>query len=113
MIFRVAASMLATVATCGCARANIVLSCSGTMEGAGTPAKQVDLSISIDSVRKTVTVGDAAPISFQSDATNSTITFGSATSPTFGILNKVTGAIFVSTFQPVTTFRGVCSQIAK
>ena len=59
-----------------------------------------------------MTVGDAAPISFQGDATNNTITFGTSTSLTFG-LNKVIGTLFVSTFQPVTTYRGVCPQVAE
>ena len=114
MIIKVAAIMLlATVGTCGDARANVVLSCSGTMEGTESLSKQTHLSITIDPVQKTVMVGDAAPIPFQGDATNNTITFGTATSPTFGILNRVTGTIFVSTFQPVTTYRGVCTQLAE
>ena len=71
------------------------------------------MSITIDPVRKTVTVGDAAPIPIQGDGTNTTITFGAATSPTFGILNRVSGALFVSTFEPVTTYRGVCKQIGE
>ena len=111
MILKVAAIMLATLATCGDARANVVLSCSGTMEGTESLSKQAHLSITIDPVQKTVTVGNAAPIPFR--ATNNTITFGTATSLTFGILNRVTGTLFVSTFQPVTTYRGVCTQVAE
>ena len=113
MIIKVAAIMLATLATRGDARANVVLSCSGTMEGTESLSKQAHLSITIDPVQKTVRVGDAAPIPFQGDATNNTITFGTATSPTFGILNRMTGTLFVSTFQPVTTYRGVCTQVAE
>ena len=113
MIIKVAAIMLTTLATCGDARANVVLSCSGTMEGTESLRKQTHLSITIDPIQKTVTVGYAAPIRFQSDVTNNTITFGTATSPTFGILNRVTGTLFVSTFQPVTTYRGVCTQVAE
>jgi hypothetical protein len=101
MIIRVAAITLAILATCGHARANVVLSCPGTMEGPGILTDRTHLlSVTIDSVRKTVTVGDAAPIPIQGDATNNTITFGNATSPTFGILNMMTGALFVSTFEP-------------
>ena len=113
MIIKVAAIMLATLATCGHARASVVLSCSGAMEGAGSLTKQAHLSITIDPVQRTVTIGDATPIPFQGDTTNNTITFGTATSPTFGILNRVTGTVFVSTFQPVTTYRGVCSQVTE
>jgi len=83
------------------------------MEGTESLRKQTHLSITIDPIQKTVTVGYAAPIRFQGDATNNTITFGTATSPTFGILNRVTGTLFVSTFQPVTTYRGVCTQVAE
>ena len=108
MIIKLAAVTLAILATCGHARANAVFSCSGTLEGPGIPTDRAHLlSVAVDSVRKTVTVGDVAPIPIQGDPTD-TITFGDATSPTFGILNAVTGALFVSTFQPVTTYRGVC-----
>ena len=114
MILKVAAIMLATLATCGDARANVVLSCSGTMEGAESLRKQAHLSITIDPVQKTVTVGDAAPIPFQGDATNNTITFGAATSPTFGIPNAVTATLFMSSFRPVNhTPCGVCTQVAE
>ena len=113
MIIKVAAIMLTTLATCGDARANVVLSCSGMMGGAESLSKQAQLSITIDPVQKTVRVGDAAPIPFQGDATNNTITFGTSTSLTFGILNRVNGTLFVSTFQPVTTYRGVCTQVVE
>jgi hypothetical protein len=114
MIIKVAAITLAILATCGYARANVVLSCSGTMEGPGIRTERAQLlSVTIDSVGKTVTVGDAGPTPFQRDATNSTITFGNATSPTFGILNTMTGALFVSTFEPVTIYRGVCIQVEE
>src|SRR6516225_6228416 len=69
--------------------------------------------VPIDPDQKTVTVGDAAPIPFQGDATNNTITFGAATSPTFGIPNAVTATLFMSSFRPVTTYRGVCTQLAE
>ena len=96
---------------CGYAFASVVLSCSGTMEGPEISTKQgYVLSITVDPVKKTVMIGDTAPIPIQGDATNNTITFGNATSSTFGILNRVTGSIFVSTFQPVATYRGVCNQ---
>ena len=115
MIIKVAAIMLlATVATCGDARANVVLSCSGTMEGTESLRKQTHLSITIDPIQKTVTVGYAAPIRFQGDATNNTITFGAATSPTFGIPNAVTATLFMSSFRPVNhTPCGVCPRVAK
>jgi len=32
---------------------------------------------------------------------------GTASSPTFGILNALTGTLFVATFEPVSTYRGV------
>jgi hypothetical protein len=113
MIIKVAAVTLAILGTCGHARANVVFSCSGTLEGPGIPTDRAHLlSVSVDSARKTVTVGDAGPIPIQGDNDN-TITFGNATSPTFGILNAVTGALFVSTFQPVTTYRGVCKAVSK
>ena len=114
MIIKVAAIALASLATYGHARANVVLSCSGIMDRPGIRTERAhSLSITIDPVRKTVTVGDAAPIPIQGDGTNTTITFGAATSPTFGILNRVSGALFVSTFEPVTTYRGVCKQIGE
>ena len=114
MIIKVAAITLATLATCGNARANVVLSCSGIMEGPGIRTERGhSLSITIDPVRKIVVVGDAAPIPIQGDATSNTITFGSASSPTFGILNRASGALFVSTFEPVTTYRGICKQIGE
>jgi|HubBroStandDraft_6_1064221.scaffolds.fasta_scaffold727684_1 hypothetical protein len=115
MIIKVATITLAILATCGHARANVVvLSCSGTMEGPGISTERAHLlSVTIDVVGKTATVGDAAPTPFQRDATNNTITFGNATSSTFGILNTMTGALFVSTFEPVTIYRGVCMQIEK
>ena len=114
MIIRVAVIALVTPATCGNARANVVLSCSGIMEGPGIRTERAHLlSVTIDPALKTVTVGDAAPVPIQGDATNNTITFGAATSPTFGILNRVTGALFVSTFEPVTTYRGVCKQTGE
>jgi hypothetical protein len=114
MSTKVAAAMMATIAECLAASADIVLTCSGTMEVPGVSTKQAyALSVTVDPIKKTVMVGDTGPIPMQSDVTDETITFGSATSPTFGILNKVTGAIFVSTFQPVATYRGVCSQIDR
>jgi hypothetical protein len=114
MIIKVAAVTLAILATCGHARANVVFSCSGTLEGPGIPTDRAHLlSVSVDSARKTVTVGDAGPIPIEGDTTDNTITFGNATSPTFGILNAVTGALFVSTFQPATTYRGVCTAVSK
>jgi len=114
MFTKVAATALATIAASGYAWANIVLTCSGTMEVPGVSTKQgYVLSVTVDLTKKAVTVGDTGPIPMQGDATDETITFGSATSPTFGILNKVTGTIFVSTFQPVATYRGVCSQIDR
>jgi len=114
MSTKVPAATLAIIATCGDALANIILACSGTMEGPGISTKQgYVLSVAVDSTKKTVMVGDTGPIPMQGDVTDETITFGSATSPTFGILNKVTGAIFVSTFQPVATYRGVCKQIDR
>ena len=114
MIIKVAAITLATLATCGNARANVVLSCSGIMEGPGIRTERGhSLSITIDPVRKIVVVGDAAPIPIQGDATNNTITFGSASSPTFGILNRASGALFVSSFEPVTVYRGICKQIGE
>ena len=114
MFTKVAATALATIAASGYAWANIVLTCSGTMEVPGVSTKQGHvLSVTVNSTKKTVMVGDAAPIPFQGDATNNTITFGTSTSLTFGILNRVTGTLFVSTFQPVTTYRGVCPQVAE
>ena len=111
MITNVAAITLATITMCGYAFASVVLSCSGTMEGPEISTKQAYvLSITVDPVKKTVMIGDTEPIPIQGDATNNTITFGNATSSTFGILNRVTGSIFVSTFQPVATYRGVCNQ---
>lgn len=111
MITNVAAITLATIAMHGYALASIVLSCSGTMEGPETLTKQAYvLTITVDPVKKTVMIGDSEPIPIQSEVTNNTITFGNATSATFGILNRVTGSIFVSTFQPVATYRGVCNQ---
>jgi hypothetical protein len=110
MIIKVATVTLAILAACGHARANVVFSCSGTLEGPGILTDRAHLlSITVDSVGKTVTVGNAGAIPIQGDITDNTITFGNATGPTFGILNAVTGALFVSTFEPVTTYRGVCN----
>jgi len=114
MFTKVAAVMLATIAADDAASANTVLTCSGTMEVPGVSTKQsYVLSVTVDPIKKTVMVGDIGPIPMQGDVSDETITFGSATSPTFGILNKTTGAIFVSTFQPVATYHGVCSQIDR
>jgi hypothetical protein len=114
MSSRVAAATLATIATCGYALANTVLSCTGTMETPGISTNQAYvLSVTVDPVKKTVTVGDTGSIPLEADASDKTITFGSAASPIFGILNRVTGTIFVSTFQPVATYRGVCNQIDR
>jgi hypothetical protein len=114
MIIKVAAVTLAILATCGHARANVVFSCSGTLEGPGIPTDRAHLlSITVDSARKTVTFSDDGTIPIQGDTTDNTITFGNASSPTFGILNAVTGALFVSTFEPVTTYRGICKAVSK
>jgi hypothetical protein len=79
------------------------------MESSGISTNQAYvLSVTVDLVKKTVMIGDTGPAPIQGDASDKTITFGGATSPTFGILNKVTGTIFVSTFQPVATYRGIC-----
>ena len=108
MSSRLAAAALATIATCGYASANTVLSCTGTMKSPGISTNQAYvLSVTVDPVKKTVMVGDTGPTPIQGD-TDKTITLGSAASPTFGVLNEVTGTIFVSTFQPVATYRGVC-----
>ena len=70
MIIKVAAIALASLATYGHARANVVLSCSGIMDGPGIRTERAhSLSITIDPVRKIVVVGDAAPIPIQGDAT--------------------------------------------
>jgi hypothetical protein len=114
MSTRVAAAALATVATCGRASASVVLSCSGTMEGPGVSTKRgYVLSVTVHPAKRTVMVGDAGPVPIEGDATDDAITFGGAASPTFGILNKATGAIFVSTLQPVATYRGVCNQVDR
>ena len=114
MFTKVAATALATIAASGYAWANIVLTCSGTMEVPGVSTKQGHvLSVTVNSTKKTVMVGDNEPMPIQEGAGDETITFGSATSPSFGILNKGTGTIFVSTFQPVATYRGVCKQIDR
>jgi hypothetical protein len=52
MIIKAAAIMLATLATCGDARRNVVLSFSGTMEGTESLSKPAHLSITIDPVQK-------------------------------------------------------------
>jgi hypothetical protein len=114
MIIKVATVTLAILATCGHARANVVFSCSGTLEGPGIPTDRAHLlSITVDSDRKTVTFRDDEAIPIQGDTADNTITFGNASSATFGILNAVTGALFVSTFEPVTTFRGICKAVSK
>jgi hypothetical protein len=71
------------------------------------------LSITVDSARKTVTFRDNGTIPIRGNTTDDTITFGDANSPTFGILNAVTGALFVSTFEPVTAYRGICKVVSK
>ena len=114
MFTKVATTVLATIAASGYAWANIVLTCCGTMEMPGVSTKQgYVLSVTVDSTKKTVMVGDSEPMPIQEGAGDETITFGSATSPSFGIFNKGTGTIFVSTFQPVATYRGVCKQIDR
>lgn len=114
MIIRVATVTLTILATCGHARANVLFSCSGTLEGPGIRTERAHLlSVTVDSAGKTVTFGNAGAIPIQGDTTDDTITFGNATGPIFGILNAVTGALFVSTFEPVTTYRGVCKAVSK
>jgi hypothetical protein len=105
---------MAILATCGHARANVVFSCSGTLEGPGIPTdRTLLLSITVDSAGKTVTFRYNGILPILGDTTDDTITFGDANSPTFDILNAVTGAFFVSTFEPVTTYRGICKAVSK
>lgn len=114
MLTRVTAAAVASVATCNCGLADVALSCSGTMDGPGVSMQQASaLSITLDPTKGTVTVGDAGPIPAQRDAAERTLTFGNATSPTFGILNTVTGSIFISHFVPVATYRGVCKKLDR
>lgn len=112
---RVAAASVASIATCDCGLANVVLSCSGTMDGPGVSTQQQAsvLSVTLDPTKGTVVVGDAGPIPALSDAADRTLTFGNATSPIFGILNTVTGSIFISHFAPVATYRGVCKKLDR
>jgi hypothetical protein len=107
---RTAAAAIATVATCNCALANIALSCSGTMDEGSTQQASM-LSVILDPIQGTIAFGDAAPIPAQRDAADRTFTFGNATSSTFGIFNMATGSIFISSYGPVATYRGVCKKL--
>jgi hypothetical protein len=71
------------------------------------------LSVTIDPVGKTVKVGDLSPLPIQGDAIDNTITFGSAASPTFGILNRTTGALWISSFEPSIHIAASASRLSK